>query len=370
MPPAFAQFPLFSPLRALELGAMALLCACDPQASTAYVGEPLLTMSGSVELSSHKTEGTLRPALAFLNQSSGEIRIVDVEAEGEFPAGFTMHVYDPPPDSALDPIASNSADPPAAIAFITAVTASHPDTIEFAVNGETSVSPALCNGQPCSCPAEGCPRTQTRLCTNGGKACYTETVTCPRSDSPDQDCTTTYAGDASLKESPWKSFAGLSENYMIVYVPAALHAGAATALALGTTEALDKGYNLMSIRPVTHDEELEQENCAQSAATLALARFNQGHGTSYDALQIMGLTCASGTQCPPAASQAEIDAYSKLLGQVMNEQRCLATSFVSTRVDDPAHESISVRIGPGLEPFSQSASQAAPSSPLDPQPGP
>ena len=342
----------------LALSCISVLVACDAQVTTAYRGEALLTMSGSVGIAHGSTAGTLRPALAFFNQEQAEIQIVDVDAQGEFPAEFTIRVYDPPPPAAITKIAEDIARPRAAVAYITAVTAAHPDTIKFAASGVTNLSPSTCNGGPCDCGPGGCVREQTSVCTADEKNCYTETVTCPQSDSPSEACTVTHSGDSWLKESPWKSFAGLSQNYMIVYLTEALAAGTRGALALGTQDDLEQGYNLLSMRALTIDEQIEQENCARDSEAVALARFNRQHGTSYDQLQIFGLTCVMGPvpcpmsmpgcaqpvvpDCPPPASSDEIDAYQQLVTQVKTEQRCSDAGLRTTRVSDPEQQRVAV----------------------------
>jgi hypothetical protein len=136
----------------LGLSVTGLVGGCDSQASTAYRGEPLLTVVGSVEIALESTEGELSPALAFLNREHAEVEIVDVDAQGEFPAVFTVQVYEPPPLGAFAPILSGQGTPTAALAFITAVTASHPEAIQFADYGETSIHATSCDGGPCDCP--------------------------------------------------------------------------------------------------------------------------------------------------------------------------------------------------------------------------
>ncbi len=344
----------------LALSSFAALSACDAQVSPVYAGEALLTMNGSVHIVHDSTEGALRPALAFVNQARSEIQLVDTEVKGEFPAAFTIHVYDPPPESMLFQLTPDSAERRMAIAYVTAVTAAHPTVIQYADNASstagTSSGPG---GDAGTSPTVD----QTSLCTHDGKTCYTETVTCPQPDSPPSACTVTHTGDASLTDDPFKSFAGISQNYAIVYLSAPLAAGTQGALALGTFDALSQGYNLLALRPLTSAEQARQSQCAADAEAEALVRFNRAHGTSYDTLAIAGQTCRpclqpncpppSAATCPPAASQAEIAAYGQVVTQVKVETRCSDANIRSTRVADPAHEQITVIIGSGLEPWDQ-----------------
>jgi len=345
-----------------------LIAACNPQASTKYRGEPLLTMSGSVELALESTSGELSPALAFLNRERAEIEIIDVEAQGEFPAEFTIRVYDPPPRSAFFPILNDSMlddeqAPAAALAFITAVTPSHADQIRFADNQEISHRPSLCNGGPCACPESGCVRSENKLCTNDGETCFVEKVTCPQSDSPEEECSTEYSGDPSVGDNPWKSFAGLSENYAIVYVDHAIEARSPAALALGTRDALEPGYTLLSIHRLTQQEAAEAAECAEAAGALALERFNREHDTDYDELTIVGLGCGPNPSdpalCPQPASSEEIDAYYALTDAVAAEEGCLQTGYLATRVSDADAEAITIRIGHTLDPLSEGGAAQA-----------
>jgi hypothetical protein len=79
---------------------LALLFACEAQVSPEYRGEALLTIAGSVEIDRDRDRGTLMPALAFHNSESSDLRIMDVDVEGEFPSDFTLPVDEPPRPSA------------------------------------------------------------------------------------------------------------------------------------------------------------------------------------------------------------------------------------------------------------------------------
>jgi hypothetical protein len=357
-----------SPGRRLALCAVVLVGACDAQASTAYRGQPLLSMSGSVELAlDATTQGELSPALAFFNPQNAAIEIVDVEAQGEFPAEFAIQVYERPPQSAFFPIWDEQDAPEAALAFITAVTPEHPDAIEFADTHEISVRPSSCNGGPCACPESGCVRSESKLCTRDGETCFVEKVTCPQSDSPEEDCTVEYSGDPSVGDDPWKNFAGLSQNYAIVYVHEALAAGARAAITLGTRDALAEGYNLLSLRALTQEERVERQSCAQDAGAIALQRFNREHGTDYDELTIMGLTCGPGVDdrvfCPQPASPEESEDYYALTLEVAAEEGCLQTEYLATRIDDAEAEPITIRIGQTLDPLSELSAAGGPMTP-------
>jgi len=88
--------------RCSRLALAALLWACDPQADTGYLGEPLMTFQG------HVTSSGPMPSLeaAMLWQrgeppSSGDQELATrAPVEAGFPARFTLHLYQPPPGAA------------------------------------------------------------------------------------------------------------------------------------------------------------------------------------------------------------------------------------------------------------------------------
>src|SRR4029077_16104679 len=128
----------------------------------------------------------LIPALAWVDYKHSQIDISEVEVEGEFPSNFTIHVYDPPPDEVLGPVGERDSTVCGTAAYITAVTEKHPEAIRFANSG-SSTEGASCTGGPCACPDGGCVSV-SEVCTADGDSCYRVTTTCPRSDSPPEDC--------------------------------------------------------------------------------------------------------------------------------------------------------------------------------------
>lgn len=84
---------------ALPSAILALLCACEPQADSGYLGEPLVTLRGQVTSS-----GPLPPLeAAMLWQRGAPPSTNDQElatrapVQTGFPASFTVHLYQPPP---------------------------------------------------------------------------------------------------------------------------------------------------------------------------------------------------------------------------------------------------------------------------------
>lgn len=366
-----------------------LLAACDAQVSPAYRGEALLTMTGKVEIQDDPTEGTLIPALAWMNNKKSEIDISEVEVEGEFPSKFTIHVYDPPPDELLQPVSDDDDSVLGAAAYITAVTEKHPASVRYASNGNSTASGTGCAGDDCSCGAQGC-ISITELCTADGTSCYKETRTCPRVDSPPEDCEVTHSGDESITESPWKHFAGLSQNYAIIYVTKAISKDSDLGWKFGLKVGLEKGYSLVALRELTDDELSEQAQCEQQATDDAVAYFNDKLGdpakTAQEIetlhLKLEGLSCNQGCSaddpsCDPNQVTPEcqpidpdlVDAFPNKVEQLERESGCLNpdAQIRFTPVKDPAHESITVQIAPDLTPIGgKTSEQQAPSSDVSP----
>jgi hypothetical protein len=87
--------------RHLPLAITALVCACDSQADSGYLGEPLITLPGYV-----KSAGAAPLEAAMLWQRGPPPTANDQELATRapvrtgFPATFTLHLYQPPPAAA------------------------------------------------------------------------------------------------------------------------------------------------------------------------------------------------------------------------------------------------------------------------------
>jgi hypothetical protein len=340
------------------VGLACALSACDSQVSPFYRGESLLTVAGSVEITENRTPGRLVPALAFPNPMRNEVRIVEVEVQGEFPSDFRIDVYDPPPKEAF--ISTSEvfeSDTKIALGYISAVPEHHRDVIRFADSMETSAT---------ACPASGCASRPPSLveaswCTSVGKIeCYKETLLCPDGNGSSPDCKVTSSeGDRSLKE-PWREFAGFSQNYMVIYLAKAASANSWLAVGLGASSGLERGYHLLALN--TYDELKYQESavCIGHAIDQAVERYNEQHATQYTADEAQGgceyhlcarfdMTCTNEPIGLCAQPESEHAAIVKQLGedirQAQLELGCLLIAPEYTPVADPEHASISVRIG-------------------------
>jgi hypothetical protein len=135
------------------LGAALLSAAgtgCGTQASTDYLGESLLTLSGSVIVDNPEAPRDLVPVLAFEKPREGALSnsylLQDVEHTGAFPSRFRLGVFEPPPEAALfDVTTASGAQLRYAWARIAAVAPAHP-----AVMAQTSLSESsYCLGREC-----------------------------------------------------------------------------------------------------------------------------------------------------------------------------------------------------------------------------
>jgi hypothetical protein len=101
--------------------------ACDLQASPEFRGQSLLTVRGSVTIAEDHTRGELVPALAFVNRETGEVHVLDVAVQGEFPSDFRIDVFTPPsPETLTQQTDFGDDEPRIALGYITAVTEDHP----------------------------------------------------------------------------------------------------------------------------------------------------------------------------------------------------------------------------------------------------
>jgi hypothetical protein len=145
-----------------------------------------LTLTGSVELTEERPDGALVPAILFPAGGS-TFDIVDMRVKGTFPSDFVLDVYDPPP---------TIPDPPAIMGYITAVPKDHPPKHVYSTFS-TLLYSAGCSAIDCG--AE-CPPCDVEAMWCAEDDCYYENRTCPKLDSPIEECTITkMEGDPKLK---------------------------------------------------------------------------------------------------------------------------------------------------------------------------
>lgn len=279
---------------------------CDAKAGDGYRGEPLLSFEGSVKLASTEVQGELEPALAFV-PSQGTVHILDVSVRGTFPANFTLDVLAPPPAGALTSAAGFILTAPRseqiALGYITAVPAQHKSVLRMGVDGGYTVS---CEGgvidltPPAFDDAMGPSRFRfdreyelavNRMFYRGnpGAKCTEEVLLVAddgqqfrqlsECDHEFKDCRAVQTeGDPGLLESPWKHIAGLSTNYLVLYLPVDVDAGTPVSRAFGG-KALSAGYHLLQALPRDEDRELDHGECVFEIDEVTL--YNMKHGTNY-----------------------------------------------------------------------------------------
>lgn len=333
---------------ALCLG-LSLGAGCDPQAPTEYQGEQLLSIRGSVETERGVNTEGLQPALAFFSKEREALHVIEVDVHGEFPNRFQLDVYDPPPaDSLLSTGASYAEDGEPeniALGYVTAMPADHPEYVPVVGSSTSSSAGEACGDGPCPTRAGDDPAgpvtVESALCTGSGDAqrCYSRTLLCPTLDTPEEECEEiSHEGDPSIAELPWSGFAGVSENFVVLYVDQPAPAGSYTGLAFGIREPLSAGYHLFEVRKATEAELAENDACKNDAKQLAADRYNETYGTSETPASLS--TC--NWQSCDTNKQYE---FAQLVEVASHELACSKSEQVFTLVENPVEQPISVRLG-------------------------
>jgi hypothetical protein len=377
----------------LALGTFAIGAAgCDAQFSSDYTGESLLTIVGNVEITNDRTKGKLIPALAFMNQSRGEVSIQEVAVRGQFPSDFQLDVFEPPPNDAFVNLTrQKSGEPQLAIGYITAVPIDHPDSIRQGTGVTTTVFGTSEEDSDKACGGKGCRITRSEYCIDDDPSvpCYVEDLYCPTHSTPEEECTyEAVSGDPTLKESPWGNFAGFSQNYVVVFLRERAAAGSVTEAILGGTNGVPRGYGLYAMKAPSEAEYAANQDCTARAEVHAAVAWNEEFEANLSTLNFEAVCFPTGLSAmgappatPPApgaptpigdlgappvdfpapfcgASSAETDtldesfeARERLIEASKLELGCAIFDFKFERVKNPADESVSVVIGTQAQPF-------------------
>jgi len=256
---------------------LASAVACGSKAGEDYKGESLLQISGSVRMADEEAPGTLVPALAFTLEHT--LLLQDLEVRGEFPAKFTLNVFEPPPPEAFF---VDSRQPEIAIAYFTAVPREHENVIRLPY---TFFDQVPCDGAPAEALYKWC-LSETE--------CYEESRRCVCIDDdvtyePSCEVLAT-TGDPGFKN-PWSKVSGLSQNYVVIYVPehslARLNEEKFYSEDYTGGKGFKLGYNLIHIRHTTPEEEQVARDCQPKWLAQAWAEYNAEHGTSWSADTIL-----------------------------------------------------------------------------------
>jgi hypothetical protein len=277
------------------LSAVALL-GCDARAGEDYRGEVLLEMKGSLVLEAGKLAPDAVPALVFENHSQPDsFLILDVDAHGKFPASFTIDVMSPPPAAAME---ESPGLPAYAVAYISAMAPDHEDVITYFTGDNVYDGKVWCNNPDNT----DCYRS-IDVCNKRTHQCYHELARCtprptmgvdaPRCDDDAIDEVLEQSGDASLAYH-FAKFAGLSTNYILLYLDSAAPAGSAHKYLLGwpdystfparifpNDEPLEAGYHLVHLRKSDDMERARGSECRDRIEQRYMSEYNEEHGTSY-----------------------------------------------------------------------------------------
>ena len=322
----------------LPLAALSLL-ACDSQVTPHYSGEPLLSLSGSVTTGDDITQSALVPTLAFENSQSNELEFVDTEVQGEFPSKFTLRVYAPPPAGAL---MKGPSGVRYAVGYIGAATIHHPSRTRKPAGSGTS---GTCDQEACYIEYEACSGS------SNDAPCYRETRTC---DLNMKNCTvTSRSGDLELGTDPWASFAGLSVNYQVLYLQAAVAAQSPLAELFADGAELAAGYHLLEVREATEAEGEAAAECWEQAGADVVHDYNVEHGTDYEDAFYVRDSCATDAK-PCTDPSATLEGLLDDAHALAAERGCGPVEVVYSLVEHPESTSITIQIASDVGPLGES----------------
>jgi hypothetical protein len=168
-----------------------------------------------------------------------------------------------------------------------------------------------------------------------------------------------------LNESPWQTFAGFSQNYIVVYLRDRADSGSVTSAILGSTDGVPAGYGLYAVRvPTEADFEASQE-CTSQAEVQAATAWNEEFNANLTTLNF-DVVCAPMAKgefsefaapfCGGPADQEHLldeanEARVRLIEAAKLELGCPIFDVKLERVEDPATESVSVVIGREVQPI-------------------
>ena len=326
--------------------ALSLTSGCDDQVAPSYYGQSLLSVTGSCVIENSHTQGDLTPALAF--DKSPVITIVDVPVQGTFPSNFRIEMFEAPPESTLyHPTRQEEGEPLVSIGHITAVTSDHPD--KFYAGNSVSVTAYDCKDEGRS--DDLCLDQTEETCPDPNLddiPCYVENRYCPKGERESDRCIIEKSGDPDLKSyDMYSKFAGLSQNYEVIYLSEAAAPGSATAAFFEAKGGVPAGYGLYEVTPLRGDEAEKYSHVDSRAWELATQYYNEAHGTDYKSLM-----CDEESDLPYCTRPSEdindrtdpLGESYRLLEKAQIELGHSISGQHYKRVDDPANTSISIVI--------------------------
>jgi hypothetical protein len=121
--------------RCLGLALMlAAVPACSAQAEPDYRGEPLAVLRGAIVTGERAAPGDVEAAVVWVSEPELDgWPIARVHVRGEFPAQFSVEVFDPPPEPAELPemIQTDDARNPIAIGILAAIAPNSGDRVSY-----------------------------------------------------------------------------------------------------------------------------------------------------------------------------------------------------------------------------------------------
>lgn len=244
--------------------------ACDNQVDADYQGESMLRIQGSVTIPQEFATTELVPVIVFVAVSdwqranserygSDHQRILDVGVTGEFPANFTLDVFDPPPAQAI--LEDFPGEPAYAMGFVSAVSPNHPDAITRAgggfVNAEgvlplelrtclfTGACDASCVYSPGACPPTCYQDVASSWPPSDPAICHLQVFECQYPEANVDNCVF-----ISASGNPSVEIAGYSRNVRILYYPEPVPADSLVSFMHGYRGApISAGYHLQKLNP-------------------------------------------------------------------------------------------------------------------------
>lgn len=287
---------------------MAALGGCSAQATTDYQGDPLFTMTGRVELQlSTPATQDLVPTLAFMSPEGSEIRFVEAEVSGEFPASFRVDLYTPPPASVIDGFESQDipGETRHSLGYIVAVSPDRLPVMFYATS--------LGFTEDQSCDATGCTLTWDATSFDPGRQ-GTVISRCPPPAEPGGQYPITLdaavlgacnvvgrTGDPMFIS--WLTdpmFAGASSEYAVLYLEGPAAPNSYVAHRYGAPSGFAAGYHLLRVVPVPVESAEERQACRDQAERDAVANYSAKHAVPAEGLSILNFDC-NGSSCEASA---------------------------------------------------------------------
>ena len=324
---------------------------CGSQASPEYRGDALLTLTGSVHLQEGSSNDRLLPTLAF-EGPYGRWRVVETDVEGEFPASFTLRVFEPPPDEMMLDLRELGLDEPRlATAYITAARPDH--ETRFAIPNNVSIYADCAGLGPCTrVRRDACSIDAERSENHDGfdpSYCYAEIRDCGYEIDYDElevsarECEVVETlGVEALAVRPEERFAGFAQRHRVVYFEGDVSADSFTARLLGLPGGASRGYHVLEEHTRSDAEVAEAQMCLEAAQALGVERYLTAH-PELDCERVPE-TDESGSYIECADPDTELDFAADVV-QAQSELDCPPFGDRTFHPVDTAAEPLDIDVG-------------------------